>query len=63
MLGHVCEDSVEFIDEKHKDNVFNNSDGSYCNCWENRVVSQSLVPQLADRMQEHKTSQKVVAEN
>jgi hypothetical protein len=61
MVGYACEDSVAFIDEKHQDNVFHNSDGSYCNCWENPVVSQSLVPQLADRLKTHKIRQKLVA--
>lgn len=62
MVGYLCEDTVEFIDEKHQANVFNNSDGSYCNCWENAVVTQSLVPRLVERMQEH-TTQNVVSKN
>jgi hypothetical protein len=53
MLGYLCEDSVEFVDEKHKLNVFNNSDGSYCNCWENPVVAHNLAPRLKELAQEH----------
>lgn len=53
MLGYLCEDTVEFIDEKHQQNVFNNSDGSYCNCWANAVVAKSLAPRLKQTLQEH----------
>jgi hypothetical protein len=52
MVGHLCEVSVKFVDDLHKDNVFNNSDGSYCNCWKNPVVDQVLVPLLKARMKD-----------
>lgn len=45
-LGFLCEDDVEFVDELHKNNVFQNSDGSYCNCWRNKVIEEVLVPNL-----------------
>lgn len=50
MLGYLCEDDVDFVDEKHKDNIFQNSDGSYCNCWRNPVIDNVLVPLLMARM-------------
>ena len=53
MVGYPCEDSVTFVDEKHKENVFHNADGSYCNCWKNPVVTQILVPRLISRLKEH----------
>ncbi len=45
-MGILCEDNVEFVDDLHKKNVFHNSDGSFCNCWKNRVVEEVLVPKL-----------------
>ena len=45
--GHLCDDSVEFKDAVHNDNVFRNPDtGAYCNCWKNPVVEDTLVPLL-----------------
>ena len=46
MMGFLCEDEVEFVDELHQKNVFHNSDGSFCNCWRNKVVDEALVPKL-----------------
>lgn len=46
MMGFLCEDDVEFVDELHKNNVFHNLDGSFCNCWKNNVVEEVLVPKL-----------------
>ena len=46
VMGYLCEDDVKFVDELHGDNVFKNSDGSYCNCWRNKVVDEFLVPKL-----------------
>ena len=46
MVGFLCEDDVEFVDDLHKDNVFHNADGSYCNCWRNKVIDEVLVPKL-----------------
>lgn len=45
-LGFLCRDDVEFVDDLHKDNVFHNFDGSFCNCWRNKVVEEVLVPKL-----------------
>lgn len=45
-LGFLCADDVEFVDELHNNNVFQNSDGSYCNCWRNKVIEEVLVPKL-----------------
>ena len=46
MMGFLCGDDVEFVDDLHKDNVFHNADGSYCNCWRNKVIDEVLVPKL-----------------
>lgn len=46
MMGFLCEDDVDFVDELHQKNVFHNSDGSFCNCWRNKVVDDILVPKL-----------------
>ncbi|CAJ1947697.1 unnamed protein product [Cylindrotheca closterium] len=51
MLGYLCDDSVDFSDEKHKENDFTNPDGSYCNCWRNPVVDDVLGPVLLKRLQ------------
>jgi hypothetical protein len=45
-LGFLCGDDVEYVDDLHKDNVFHNFDGSFCNCWRNKVVDEVLVPKL-----------------
>lgn len=58
-VGHQCEDSVVFIDENHKDNIFQNKDGSYCNCWRNPVIDNVLVPLLSERMQAFGDSENV----
>lgn len=46
LLGYLCGDDVEYIDELQSDNVFFNPDGSFCNCWRNKVVEEVLVPKL-----------------
>jgi hypothetical protein len=45
-LGFLCGDDVEYVDDLHTDNVFYNFDGSFCNCWKNKVVDEELVPKL-----------------
>jgi hypothetical protein len=50
-VGHLCKDEVEFKDAIHKDNKFQNPDGTYCNCWRNPVVDDVLVPLLEQQMQ------------
>jgi hypothetical protein len=45
-LGFLCEDDVKFVDDLHQDNIFHNADGSYCNCWKNKVIEDILVPKL-----------------
>jgi len=50
VLGYLCGDNVEFVDELHTDNVFHNLDGSYCNCWRNKVIDDVLVPKLETLM-------------
>jgi hypothetical protein len=46
MMGFLCDDEVEFVDELHQKNVFHNKDGSFCNCWRNPIVEDVLVPKL-----------------
>lgn len=46
ILGFRCEDDVKFVDELHQQNVFKNSDGTFCNCWRNGVLEEVLVPKL-----------------
>ena len=46
MMGFLCDDEVEFVDELHQKNVFHNQDGGFCNCWRNPVVEDILVPKL-----------------
>lgn len=53
MLGYICDDSVAFSDQLHKDNLFTNSDGNYCNCWENSVVRDYLGPLLKSKLDSH----------
>eukprot|EP00980_Cylindrotheca_fusiformis_P005292 scaffold1136_cov146-Cylindrotheca_fusiformis.AAC.5 len=50
MIGYRCEDSVPFSDAMHKQNAFQNADGSFCNCWSNPVIEDVLGSQLLERM-------------
>lgn len=52
MVGYLCDDTVIFVDELHKNNSFRNTGGEYCNCWRNPVVENVLVPLLEHRIQE-----------
>mmetsp|Transcript_22047 Transcript_22047/g.25118 ORF Transcript_22047/g.25118 Transcript_22047/m.25118 type:complete len:201 (-) Transcript_22047:147-749(-) len=52
-LGYVCPDTTPFEDEKHKDNVFVDADGNYCNCWINHRVEDVYVPKLEFLLKEH----------
>lgn len=52
-VGFVCPDSTEFLDEKHKDNVFVDEAGSYCNCWRIARVEDELVPKLDEILKQH----------
>jgi hypothetical protein len=53
MVGYLCDDAVPFVDAVHQNNVFQNpNNGTYCNCWRNRVIDETLVPLLAKRMNE-----------
>ena len=58
MIGHICEDSVKFIDALHKNNSFRNQDGSYCNCWKNTVLEDVLIPKLENLIRDHRASSK-----
>ena len=51
-VGFACDDSIKFIDAVHKDNVFQNPDGSYCNCWRNPVVDKILAPLLGKQFED-----------
>ncbi|VEU36348.1 unnamed protein product [Pseudo-nitzschia multistriata] len=45
-MGFLCNDDVQFFDKLHRDNVFQNPDKSFCNCWRNKVIEEVLVPKL-----------------
>jgi hypothetical protein len=59
-MGHLCEDDVQFVDARHKENVFKNPDGRFCNCWRNAVVEDHLVPNLEKRLLTVKGNQNTV---
>jgi hypothetical protein len=59
MVGFLCADDVMFVDELHQKNVFQNKDGSYCNCWRNKVVDDVLVPRLEKILLEEDKAHKV----
>ena len=59
MMGFLCDDEVEFVDELHQKNVFKNKDGSFCNCWRNKVVEDVLVPKLEKLLQQQKMRHRV----
>lgn len=52
-VGHVCPDSTPFDDEKHRDNVFVDAEGHYCNCWRNKKVEEFYVPKLEAMLKQH----------
>ena len=54
IVGYPCEDSVPFLDEVHKENKFQNPNGTFCNCWKNSLVDTILVPQLEKRLRKGK---------
>jgi hypothetical protein len=45
-VGHECPDEVVFEDEIHRDNLFHDSRGKYCNCWVDDHVERYWVPLL-----------------
>lgn len=53
-VGVLCPDSTPFEDEKHKENVFVDAEGHYCNCWMNDKVEHVYVPRLASLLAKHK---------
>ena len=54
-MGHLCPDTTPFVDEKHKDNVFVDADGRYCNCWKNDKIEENFVPKLNSMIKLHMT--------
>jgi hypothetical protein len=52
-LGFECPAHVEFSDELHKKNLFQDDDGKYCNCWANPRVEELFAPKLKLSLEEH----------
>jgi hypothetical protein len=52
-MGYLCPDTTPFIDEKHKENIFMDAEGHYCNCWKNDKVEENFVPKLSSMVQQH----------
>mmetsp|Transcript_15669 Transcript_15669/g.35950 ORF Transcript_15669/g.35950 Transcript_15669/m.35950 type:complete len:342 (+) Transcript_15669:3-1028(+) len=53
-VGIACPNTTEFVDKLHKDNVFVDEKGKYCNCWKNNKVELIYVPKLEKMLSEHK---------
>lgn len=52
-LGFACPSHVEFLDEAHQKNIFQNDQGKYCNCWVNSRVEEVFAPKLKAALEEH----------
>jgi hypothetical protein len=52
-LGFECPAHVEFSDQAHQKNIFQNDYGEYCNCWINPRVEQVFAPKLKAALEEH----------
>lgn len=52
-VGYECPAHVEFSDELHTKNVFQDDEGHYCNCWANPRVEQVFAPRLQAALEEH----------
>jgi len=50
LVGIPCPDNLPFSDALHKDNVFHNEKGEFCNCWMNRKVDTYWLPKLKDAL-------------
>lgn len=50
LVGIPCPDNLPFSDALHKDNVFHNEKGEFCNCWMNRKVDTYWLPKLRDAL-------------
>lgn len=46
VVGHACSATTAFDDSKHKDNIFHDENGKYCNCWIDNHVENYWVPLL-----------------
>jgi hypothetical protein len=45
--------ATPFDDEKHRENVFVDAEGHYCNCWRNKKVEEFYVPKLEAMLKQH----------
>jgi hypothetical protein len=52
-LGFECPAHVEFSDQDHQKNIFQNDEGEYCNCWINPRVEHVFAPKLKAALEEH----------
>lgn len=59
-LGFECPAHVQFSDQLHTKNLFQDDDGNFCNCWTNPRVEQVFAPKLAIALEEHKRKVTVV---
>mmetsp|Transcript_19818 Transcript_19818/g.34124 ORF Transcript_19818/g.34124 Transcript_19818/m.34124 type:complete len:193 (+) Transcript_19818:56-634(+) len=50
LVGIPCPDDFPFSDKLHKNNVFHNEKGEFCNCWMNRKVDNYWLPKLEDAL-------------
>lgn len=50
LVGIPCPDDLPFSDELHKNNVFHDEKGQFCNCWMNRKVQDYWVPKLKNAL-------------
>ena len=50
LVGVPCPDNLPFSDKYHKDNIFHDEKGDFCNCWMNRKVENYWLPKLRDAL-------------
>jgi len=50
LVGIPCPDDLPFDDKRHRDNVFHDGEGNFCNCWVNRRVEGHWLPRLRDAL-------------
>ena len=50
LVGIPCPDDLPFDDKRHKENIFHDGEGNFCNCWVNRRVEGHWLPRLRDAL-------------
>jgi hypothetical protein len=51
-VGHECPSGVDFDDSIHKNNLFHDENGKYCNCWVDEHVETFWIPLLEKALAE-----------